>query len=162
MSKLAQFFKGSDSHFGIFEPRNHIIALYPDLQSAENAEKLVHYGGVTADDAISVPGEDVVRFAEEHVLRHGLWGVMMKKISDFFATEEVYAERDLEMARQGAGFVAVHCPTDAIKRSVWRTLQPTGPLVARFYGVGGVEHLVGENEHKVEPEPPLPPLPHGV
>ena len=72
---------------------------------------------------------------------------MMKKISDFFATEEVYAERDLEMARHGAGFLAVRCPTDGVKQSVWRALAPTEPLVARFYGVGGVEHVLDELTH---------------
>ena len=162
MSKLAQFFKGSDIHFGIFEPRNHIIAIYPDFSEAENAEKLVHYSGISPDEAISVSGDDVVRFAEEHVIKHGLWGVLMKKVSDFFATEEVYAERDLEMARRGAGFVAVHCPTEMVKKSVWKVLEPTSPLIARYYSLGGVEHLKGENEHRAEPDKPNPPLPQEV
>ena len=149
MSKLAQFFKGSDSHFGIFDPNNHIIAIYPDYHAAERAEHLLHSSGVPPDEAISVPGDDVVQFAEEQILKHGLWGVLMKKLSSFFATEEVYAERDLDMARHGAGFVAAHCPTQPSKRAVWKLLEGTGPMVARYYSAGGVEHLVGESEHSV-------------
>ena len=49
-----------------------------------------------------------------------------------------------EIARQGAGFVAVYCPTEELKKKAWRILEPQSPIVARHYAFTGIEHLKGE------------------
>jgi hypothetical protein len=48
------------------------------------------------------------------------------------------------MARQGAAFLAVYCPTEEAKIAVWKCLEPACPVVARYYSLGGIEHLSGE------------------
>jgi len=51
---------------------------------------------------------------------------------------------DLEDARQGAGFLAVRCPTDDLKNAAWGLIQPEDPLDARYYSAIGIEHLAGD------------------
>ena len=94
---------------------------------------------------ISVSGDEVVQFAEDHLLNDGLWGALMAKMSRMFGTEARCADNDLTAAKRGAAFVAVHCPTQEIKLGAWKLLDPRHPLIARYYSFGGIEHLAGEN-----------------
>src|SRR5580704_7780480 len=122
-STLTTFFKGSDTKFGIFYPTGYLVAVFADPASAQRAEHALGSGGFPPDDMIWVPGEEVVRFAEEHLQHTSLWGMLMQKLSLMFATEEVYADYDLKLARGGAAFLAVHCPAEESKNKAWELIK---------------------------------------
>jgi hypothetical protein len=143
-SALTTFFKGSDTKFGIFYPTDYLVAVFPDIAIARRAEHALGFGGFLDDDVITVPGQEVVRFAEEHLQNSSLWGMLMRELSRVFATEEVYADHDLELARGGAAFLAVYCPNGKRKDEAWEIIEPLGPMVARHYTLGGLEHFKGE------------------
>jgi hypothetical protein len=145
MNRLSTFFKDGDTEFGVFYPKHYLLAVFPNLAEADLAKEELNHAGRVDDDVISVSGEEVVHFAEDHMLKDGLAGVLMTKLSRMFGTEALYAEKDLAAAKKGAAFVAVHCPTEAVKIEAWKFLGPRRPLVARYYSFGGIEHLVGEN-----------------
>ena len=144
MDRLLTFFKHSDSEFGIFYPKHYLLAAYPNLEDAERAVRQLRNAGWADDDVIAVSGEEVVRFQEDHLLAHGLWGLLMSQLSRFIDTEEPYADADLAAAKRGAAFLAVHCHTETIKDKAWKTLGPTHPIVARYYHAAGIEHMAGE------------------
>jgi hypothetical protein len=143
--RLTTFFHDSDTKFGIFYPSNHLLAIFPSFRDADQARRKVVESGVSNDDAIAVDGAEVVHFAEEYLRKEGLWGLLMTQLSRFIDTEATYADRDLEMAQQGAAFLAVHCINDDAKTAAWKLLEPAAPLVARYYSAGGIEHFVGES-----------------
>jgi len=143
-NRLSTFFKESDTEFGVFYPKHYILATYRNDPDAEHARDLLRDAGFEADEVIAVNGDEVVQFAQDLVLRQGLWGVVMEKLSAMFNTEATYAEADLNAAKAGAGFVAVHCPTEPSKEQAWAVLRPTAPAAARYYMAGGIEHLAGE------------------
>jgi hypothetical protein len=143
-STLTTFFKGSDTQFGIFYPTDYIVAVFPDIATARRAEHALGFGGFLDDDVITVPGEEVVRFAEDHLQNSSLWGMLMRQLSRMFATEEVYADHDLKLARGGAAFLAAYCPTGKRKAEAWAIIEPFGPMVARHYALDGIEHFRGE------------------
>jgi hypothetical protein len=120
-----------------------IVAAYPKLEDAERVVGALKNAGWADDDVIAVSGEEVVRYQEDHLIRHGLWGLLMAQLSRFIDTEQPYADADLA-AKRGAAFIAVHCHTEAIKADAWKILVATNPIVARFYHVGGVELLTGK------------------
>jgi len=144
-SRLSTFFHGDDTQFGIFCPQHHLLAVYPNLEHANQARKKLLDASGRGEDSIAVGGEEVVEFAEESLLKEGLWGLLMTQLSRTIGTEAVYADKDLEMARHGAAFLAVHCPAEEAKIAAWNILQLTGPVAARYYSFGGIEHLVGES-----------------
>jgi hypothetical protein len=144
MSRLAAFFQDTDTKFGIFYPEHHLLSAFPNFEDAESAKKALMTSGWDSADIISVPGEEVVYFAEEYLLKHGLWGLLMTQLSRAIGTEAPYADADLAAAKKGAAFLAVHCPTDEDKAAAWKVLKPTHPLVARYYSGSGIEHLAGE------------------
>ena len=145
MSRLSSFFDGADVEFGVFYPKHCLLAAFENLTDAQAAKLKLTQAGFAAEDVVCVSGEEVVRFAEDHLLKDGLWGAMMTELSRTFGTEAVYADKDLAAARKGAAFVAVHCPTDEVKSEAWKALEPTHPIVARYYSFGGIEHLTGES-----------------
>lgn len=144
MSRLSIFFKDADTAFGVFYPKHYLLALFPNFARADEAKDQLNRSGRVDEDVISVSGEEVVQFAEEHLSKDGLWGLLMTELSRVIGTEAGYADSDLAAAKNGAGFVAVHCPTEAIKTEAWKVLEPMHPLVARYYSSGGIEHMVGE------------------
>ena len=144
MSRLSTFFNNADVEFGVFYPKHCLLALFDNIAEADRAKEGLAQARGVGDGAIAVSGEEVVRFAEDHLLKDGLWGVMMTELSRLFGTEALYADRDLAAAKKGAAFLAVHCPSEAVKTEVWKSLEPRHPVAARYYSFGGIEHLAGE------------------
>jgi hypothetical protein len=145
MNRLSTFFKDADSEFGVFYPKHYLLAVFPNLPDADRAKQELTRAGRLEEEVISVSGEEVVQFAEEHMRKDGLWGLLMTKLSRGIGTEASYADKDLAAAKNGAAFLAVHCPTEDLKTEAWNLLEPRCPLAARYYSFGGIEHLAGEN-----------------
>jgi hypothetical protein len=143
MSRLMSFFKHSDTVWGIFYPKHYVLAAYSRIEDAEHAKDALKRAGWSDEDVIAVPGKEVVQFAEDDLMEHGLWGLLMTELSRLLDTEVTYADRDLAAAKNGASFLAVHCPTEDDKNQAWKVLEPTEPIVARYYHLGGIDHLVG-------------------
>jgi hypothetical protein len=144
LTALAEFFRGADTHLGIFSPRSHLIALFPDLAGAQRAERNLLDAGFPEDEVIAAPGEAVVELVKEHAQHSGVGTFLMQQLSRMFETEEVYADHDFTLASRGAGFLAVHAHGEAVKQKAWKLIEPANPTVARHYTLGGVEHLKGE------------------
>jgi hypothetical protein len=144
MSALSTFFKGSDTQLGIFYPNHCMVCVFDDLVSAEQAASALRWNGFADGDVIAVPGEDLVELTHEEQRQHPLLGTFMKELSRLLGTEEPYTDHDLRLAQSGAGYVAVRCPTDARKERAWRILGSLRPVLARYYALGGIEHLAGE------------------
>ncbi len=144
-NRLSTFFKDDDTELGFFYPKHYLLAVFPNLAEADLAKNELRHAGRVEEDVISVSGEEAVHFDEDRVLKDGLGGALMTKLSRMFGTEALYAQKDLAAAKKGAAFVAVHCPTEAVKIEAWKVLGPTHPLVARYYSFGAIEHLTGEN-----------------
>ena len=145
MSRLSTFFKGADTQFGVFYPKHCLLAAFPNLADADRAKQQLNYSGRVDEDLISVSGEEVIDFAHDHLLKDGLWGVVMTEFSRLLGTEASYTDLDLTAAKTGAAFLAVRCPNEKAKAEAWRTLEPNHPLIARYYPFGGIEHLAGDN-----------------
>ena len=97
--------------------------------------------GFSASDVIAADGKAVLEFDKDET---DLARFIMRAVSRFFATEQVFADHDLEDARHGAGFLAVRCPTDDLKNAAWSVIEPEAPLDARYYSRLGIEHLAGD------------------
>ena len=144
MSLLGEFFQGSETQLGIFAPRHYLIALFPDLHAGQKAERSLLGAGFPQDEVIAVSGADVVNLVKERARHSGLGSLLMQELSRMFETEEVYADHDFKLCSRGAGFLAVYAPNQSRKKEAWKLIEPANPLVARYYSLGGVEHLTGE------------------
>jgi len=141
VTNLAGFFKESDTKLGIFYPNHYLVAVFRNVAAAGLAANKLRVAGFASDEVIATDGAEVVQLAKQET---GIGSLLMQGLSRFFATEQMYTDHDLEHARHGAGFLAVHCPTDLLKAEAWRLIQPEDPVDARYYGSDGIDHLAGD------------------
>ena len=141
MSLFTNFFKESDTQLGVFYPNHYLIAVFRSLETAQQAVKKLRLAGFAEDEVIAVGGQAFIELSDEET---GLGSFVMQALSRFLATEQKSHDSDLYMARHGAAFVAVHCPTETTKRDAWDVLQSEAPLAARYYANDGIEHLAGD------------------
>ena len=141
MNKLVDFFGGSVERLGSFYPTHCLMAIFRNQADAEVALHRLVNAGFSASDVIAADGKAVLEFDKDET---DLARFIMRAVSRFFATEQVFADHDLEDARHGAGFLAVRCPTDDLKNAAWSLIEPEGPLDARYYSRFGIEHLAGD------------------
>jgi hypothetical protein len=145
MSRLAAFFKGADTRLGVFYPDHALIAIFSNVNRAQNAKAKLSGAGFSDDEALVAPGSDLIDLVHEESARSGVLGYLMKIVSHFLHTEAVYTDHDLMYAKQGAAVLAVHCPDERTKKTAWHLIASTDPLAARYYTIGGIEHLAGES-----------------
>ena len=117
------------------------MAIFRNPSDAEVALHRLVSAGFSASDVIAADGKAVLEFDKDET---DLARFIMRAVSRFFATEQVFADHDLEDARHGAGFLAVRCPTDDLKNAAWSVIELEAPLDARYYSRLGIEHLVGD------------------
>jgi hypothetical protein len=141
MNKLVDYFDTSVERLGAFYPTHCLVAVFRNPAGAEFSLHKLLKAGFAPVDVIAANGKDVLEFDKDET---DLARYIMRAISRFFATEQVFADHDLEDARHGAGFLAVRCPTDDLKNTAWSVIEPEGPLDARYYSRLGIEHLAGD------------------
>ena len=141
MSALADFFHGSDTTLGVFYPKHCLVAVFPKENDAHTAADRLRVAGFDPGEMIVASGRNVLDLERDQT---GLGGLIMQALSRFFKTEQYYADNDLDQARAGAGFLIVRCPDPAKKQEAWAIIQALNASAARYYDIGGVEHLAGD------------------
>ena len=140
MSRLAAFFKETHTALGVFYPLHCLIAVFPNLDAAQQVSKKLRYAGFAEDEVIAVEGNEFIELEKEET---NLGTYLMQALSRFLAAEQISADHNLEFAYRGAAFVVVHCPTEKTKKDAWDVIQPSTPLAAHYYSKGSVDHLAG-------------------
>jgi hypothetical protein len=141
-SQLWHFFNGSDASFGVFYPRGHIVAIFPSLDVAKRAEAVVRNIGFKEHEVLAIAAEEMLQFLSEFELRAGLWGMLMRRLSRMFGTEEMFVDNDIRRARQGAGFLAIYSPDDAECEWIRHALEEFRPLSMQRYLASGIQSLI--------------------
>ena len=140
MSRLSEFFKETHTALGVFYPLHCLVAAFPDLPAAQLVVRKLGDAGFAGDDVIAIEGTDFIEHEKEET---GLGNILMQEISRDFGGEQISTDNNLELARRGAAFVVVHCPTDKTKKKAWDVIQPSAPLAAHYYSRVSVDHLAG-------------------
>ena len=59
MSRLATFFKGSDTRLGVFYPEHALMAIFADLPKAQGAKDKLRGAGFSDNEVLVVSGADL-------------------------------------------------------------------------------------------------------
>jgi hypothetical protein len=142
MTALTSFFKESESSLGVFYPKHYVIATFKTFAGSEKAAQALRGAGFGDEEVLAIPGADVLKYFEEFRANSGLWSGVMTMLSRGFGTEQVFADDDVQRAKAGAGFLAVHGPQEADKSRVKALVTPFEPIAMHWYAAGGVECLI--------------------
>jgi hypothetical protein len=138
MGKHWEFFKESDHSWGVFYPRNYIVAGYGSLARAEEVRHALMGAGFASDDVAAVSGKFVA--SELESTEDASWLERIKQeISSAVGTELGYVEDDLKHARQGGAFLFVYAPKDEDVLRARAVIDHSQPVLARRYLSLGIE-----------------------
>jgi hypothetical protein len=138
MGKHWDFFKESDQSWGVFYPRNYIVAGYGSLAHAAEAKYALLDAGFAEDEVAAVDGPfmaDELESTEDS----GWFDRIRQEIASALGTEVGYVEDDLKHARQGGAFLFVYVPEDADVARARAAIDPSCPVFARRYMTLGIE-----------------------
>lgn len=138
MRKHWEFFKEADRSWGVFYPRNYIVAGYGSLERAEEVRHALLGAGFAHDDVAAVSGEFVVN--ELEATRDVSWfDALRQEVASAVGTELGYLDDDLAHAHQGGAFLFVYVPKDADVLRARGVIDVSAPVLARRYMSLGIE-----------------------
>jgi hypothetical protein len=140
--RLWNFFGPAPVNMGMFYPTGFVAAVLPSFEAAGRALKSLRAAGFQEDDAIAVSGEEMSAFLKDLRARSGVWGQLMGALSRMIGTEQLFTDVDVDLARNGAGFLFVYSTDEASARLILETLNPFAPISVQRYMTGAVEGLV--------------------
>ncbi len=135
------FFKHSDSSFGLFYPIHYTVMAFDNYARAQEVEKtLVQDAGFAGDDVAAASGEFVVKEVESQ--DDANWfDDMQESIAEWLGTEAGFLDDDLRHAQHGGAFVFVHTPDEASLDKLRREIKRLDPIFARRYLQAGIERI---------------------
>jgi hypothetical protein len=142
MSRIGQFFHGSETTLGVFYPFHCITAVFPDYETTEQIAKKLRGVGFSEEDILAATGAELL----EHESQETTIDSLMKEFSRLFRSEQLDIDHDLKHAREGAGFLIVRCLNERSKIVAWPIIKSGHPLDARYYATGAIEHLAGTHK----------------
>lgn len=142
MSEMTDRFPGNISSFGVLYPTNYIVAVMENDGRAKRAQDALVANGFAEDDVIDFAPEEFVSLVEAHRENKELWARFMESLSRTMGTEAVYVDLDLELARDGAGVVAVLVQGDEGKAKAREILDSFRPMAMRHYANFSIEVFV--------------------
>ena len=133
MSKLAEFFQGMHTEIGslVFYPTHFMFAAFPSLALARGARaKLIECGWEESEVHVA-SDTDVLEFFQEFRSEKGLWARFVRGSG---LIEEVrFCELDIERARAGACFIAIHCRTEQDAQRIKREMDQFVVIGMQWY-----------------------------
>jgi hypothetical protein len=133
--------KGKDTSFGIFYPTGYIVAALGSYEAAQRGKRTLLAAGYTEDEVEAVPSDYVIAEIEKGTKEAGLLTRVKQAISDAIGTEASYWDDDLKLAKEGAGFLFIYCPTSREAERVQRMLKSENPKNMRRYARAAIEQL---------------------
>jgi hypothetical protein len=134
------FFKDSDSSFGLFYPLHYTIVAFDTLERAEEAHRQFLAGGFAEDDVAVASGPFVIGQLETEEGANWL-DRLRAGIAKVVGTEQGYIDDDLKLARRGGAFLFAYTPDDAAIQRVHQLIPRLHPMFARRYHGAGIERI---------------------
>jgi len=143
MTQLSTFFEDSGTALGsVFYPKHFIFATFPTYELAQKASQSLRDAGFPDNEILTATGSEVLAFFKGYRENEDAWGDMMRTLSRYvFGSEAKFADADIEWAK-AAGFVIVHCSTQAESLRIGQIVSPFSPASIQWYRSLVMESLV--------------------
>ncbi|GAB3039950.1 MULTISPECIES: hypothetical protein [Oleiagrimonas] len=140
MKQHWDFFKDSDSSFGLFYPLHYTMAAFEVDTHAERARQRFLEDGFAEDDVATASGPFVADRLES--MDDANWFDRLRaQLADLVGTETGYLQDDRKLAQRGGAFLFVYTPDqDRIDRA-HALIERLHPIYARRYHYAGIENI---------------------
>jgi len=134
-------FKDGASSFGVFYPKNYVLAVFADVATARNAGAGARAAGFSEDDIIVASGADVIAHEHDVESEKGMFAKIGEQLSKLYTDESAASQALVKLAAGGAGFVMIYAPEEAATTTAATALGGFGPSVMRKYGTLAIAEL---------------------
>jgi hypothetical protein len=138
---LSDFFQREGVSFGLFYPKEHVVAVFSSFETAQAAQSILRGAGFRMWEVTAVPGEEVERFLQDLRAHRSLWDEVVAQISRLLDTEVNLVDRYIHWARTGHGFLIAHSPTESDAEGISNLLNPLDPMAMHWFMAGYIRHL---------------------
>ncbi len=134
------FFKESDTSFGLFYPLHYIVVAFDDFEQAESGRQQFLSEGFGADDVATASGPFVV---DELESEEGVaWFDRLRAgIARIIGTEAGFLDDDIQLAKRGGAFLFVYAPDEDSIQHSRELIDRLRPIFARRYHRAGIESM---------------------
>ncbi len=142
MTKLTRFFEATHTSVGsTFYPTDFVFIAFPSFAAAQAAQRSLLNAGFPEAGMIAVNSREALEFFNEQRQTDGVWGEWVRKLSRFIDTETKFADENIERAKDGSGFIAVHCGSQEESNNIATAVRPYSPESMERYMTSGVQSL---------------------
>jgi hypothetical protein len=139
---LAEFFQRAGVSFGIFYPKQYVVAVFPTFETARAGYRTLGAAGFRIWEIIAVSSEEVKQFLEDLRANRTLWDDLLAQVSRFLDTEVKLVDLYAHWARTGAGFLVAHSPAEVDAARISDLLKPLDPIAMHWFMAGYIRHLL--------------------
>ncbi|MAA76181.1 MAG: hypothetical protein CMN28_15935 [Salinisphaeraceae bacterium] len=132
----------NDTSFGIFYPTHHVVAVLPDDDAAQRGAQALEAANVPQAEISRMKADAVARDIEEKEADKGWMDQLKEAMSIGVGTEGQFWQQDLDMAREGAGFLVIRCDSDERADTIKQTLAEEKPRSLRYYQRLAIQNLL--------------------
>jgi hypothetical protein len=140
--KLAEFFRKAGVSFGIFYPKEYVVAVFDTFEAAIAGHRALSSAGFRTWEAIAVSGPEVETFLAELRANRTVWDELVAQTSRLLDTEVNLVDRYIHWARTGAGFLIAHSQTEADAAGISGLLKPLDPVAMHWFMPAYIRHLL--------------------
>lgn len=143
ITNAASFFKNeAGESFGLFYPTDYLVAFFSSYEITQQAREALIAEGYQRDQILVMSGPEFEALYERAEEDSNAWSKLTTEISRIIGSEEMYLDVDRKHAQSGAGFLAVHCPTQEEGQRIFHLLKPLEPLSMRRYASLAVDRII--------------------
>ncbi len=139
---ISSFFTESDSSMGLFYPLHCILAVYPTPQAAVESRNALLRFGVDPAEALALSPTEALTFLQQFREKSGIPGDVSRSVSRFLGDDTSFADRDIDNARLGCGFLFVHAKLASELKNYSEIAKSFQPFEMRYYRDAAIESLL--------------------
>jgi hypothetical protein len=141
ISAQSFFTQASHSPFSIFYPTHYIVAIFRSYVVAQDALDALRAEGYQ-EESLMLSGNEFISFSDEIHQHASLWGQLVSRFSRIIGSEELLLDIDLQNARLGGTFLAIHSPNSATTKQIREIVEPFWPVSMHHYSPLAVERII--------------------
>jgi hypothetical protein len=133
--------KGDATPFGVFFPKDYVLAVFRDPAAAERAAAALEVAGFAPSDVLVLGSDEVLGWHGRFAADAGLVGRFKEFVATHFPGAGAKLHDVVDHARVGHAFVLVHAPDGARTDRATTALRPVHPAVLQKYNALTVAEL---------------------
>jgi hypothetical protein len=139
--RMPRLLRGDDTSFGVFYPKDYVLAVFNDPTAGERAAAALEVAGFLDHDALVIGSDEVLGWHGAFHADAGLVDRFRRFMATHFAgTSEKLADV-VDHARVGHTFVLAYAPDDGATERAARALRPTHPRLLRKFNALTIDEL---------------------